>query len=196
MSNFDRISVQQTPPTFQPICQFAEPFAFRTTVTTELNVKTESGSLVSASIGVRLDLEDLPSFTIVDRQYAPWGVLFENAIAICPSNPAYPPRSGMIVLLGAPQSGWLEATFLQPVQYVSSFITCSRCTVMRAFNSSNQLVAQTEGSRSVHRSDPMAHPSGAANLRLSLNASNICRITLHSFNGHLTVDDFCFCVSY
>lgn len=179
----------------QPICQFVEPFAFPT----GLGIKTESGSLVSTVKGVRLDLEDLPSFVVVDRQYAPWGVLFSNAVAICPSNPAYPPRSGMMVLLGAPQDGWLEATFLQPVQYVSSFITSSRCTVMRAFNNRNELVAETKSSASLdpsHRHDQPTHqPTTTTNLRLSLNASNICRVTLHSFNGHLTVDDFCFCVA-
>lgn len=183
-------------PQIQPICQFAEPFAFPTS---GLDIKTESGSIVSTVKGVRLDLEDLPSFAVVDQQYAPWGVLFSNAVAICPSNPAYPPRSGMMVLLGAPQDGWLEATFLQPVQYVSSFITSSRCTVMRAFNSRNQLVAETKSLAAPdpsHQYDQAAHqPTTMANLQLSLNAPNICRVTLHSFNGHLTVDDFCFCVA-
>lgn len=197
MSNFRQMSVDSSS-RIQPICQFVEPFAFPT----GLNIKTESGSLVFTVKGVRLDLEDLPSFAVVDQQYAPWGVLFSNAVAICPSNPAYPPRSGVMVLLGAPQDGWLEATFLQPVQYVSGFITSSRCTVMRAFNSKNQLVAETKSGAldssqdSSQRYDQPTHqPTPMANLHLSLNASNICRITLHSFNGHLTVDDFCFCVT-
>jgi hypothetical protein len=191
MSNFRQVSVDSSS-RIQPICQFAEPHAFRPA---GLDIKTESGPLVAPSVGVRLDLEDLPSFAVVDQQYAPWGVLFSNAVAICPSNPAYPPRSGMMVLLGAPQDGWLEATFLQPVQYVSSFITSSRCTVMRAFNSRNQLIAQTESSVSLNPSHQYEPSATIANLRLSLNASNICRITWHSFNGHLTVDDLCFWVS-
>lgn len=191
MSNFKQVSGGSSSPIFQPICQFVEPFGF---YASGLNVKTESGAIVSTSVGVRLDLEDLPSFAVVDRQYAPWGVLFNNAVAICPSNPAYPPRSGMMVMLGAPQNGWLEATFLQPVQYVGGFITSSRCTVMRAFDSQNELVAETE-TASLNQFDRYDQLSTMANLRLSLNASNICRITLHSFNGHLTVDDFCFCVA-
>jgi hypothetical protein len=191
MSNFQQMSVGASSPVVQPICQFAEPFAFRAA---GLDVKTESGPLVSTSVGVRLDLEDLPSFTVVDCQYASWGVLFNNAIAICPSNPAYPPRSGVIVLLGAPQSGWLEATFLQPVQYVGGFITSSRNTVMRAFNNRNQLVAQTESSMAATRAG-REQSSKMASQRLSVNGANICRITLHSLNGHLTVDDFCFCIS-
>lgn len=189
MSNFRQVSVDSSPQ-IQPICQLAEPFAFRA----GLDIKTESGSIISTARGVRLDLEDLPSFAVVDQQYAPWGVLFSNAVAICPSNPAYPPRSGVMVLLGAPQDGWLEATFLQPVQYVSSFITSSRWTVMRAFNSRNQLVAETESLAALNHSHAY-EPAKMTNLRLSLNAANICRITLHSFNGHLTVDDFCFYVA-
>ncbi len=191
MSNFQQVSAGVSSPTFQPICQFIEPFAFQAA---SLDIKVDSGSLVSTSIGVRLDLEDLPSFAVVDCQYASWGVLFNNAVAICPSNPAYPPRSGMMVLLGAPRNGWLEATFLQPVQHVSSFITSSRNTVMRAFNNRNQLVAQTESSAALNRSG-QEQPAKMASQRLSVNAANICRITLHSLNGHLTVDDFCFCIS-
>lgn len=152
-----------------------------------LDLKTESGELTTGpAVCVRLDWEDLACFSVVNHQYESWGVLFNNAIAIRPSNPVYPPHSGVMVLLGAPDSGWLEATFLRPVQYVSSFITSSRRTVMRAFNRQNQLVAETES--------PAANlADGDANLRLSLNAANISKITFQSFNGQLTVDDFCFC---
>lgn len=152
-----------------------------------LDLRTESGELALCStVCVRLDLEDLPCFTTVDCQYESWGVLFKNAIAIRPSNPAFPPRSGMMVLLGAPESGWLEVTFLRPVEYVSSFITSSRRIVMRAFNGCGHLVAETESTTANLASDD-------ANLRLSLNGSNISRITLHCFNGQFTLDDFCFC---
>lgn len=152
-----------------------------------LDLKTESGEMVACnSVCVRLDLEDLPCFCEVDCQYERWGVLFKNAVAIRPSNPAFPPRSGMMVLLGAPESGWLEVTFLRPVQYVSSFITSSRRTVMQAFDAYGQLVAETE-------SLAANFASSDANLRLSLNGSNISKITLQSFNGQLTVDDLCFC---
>lgn len=138
---------------------------------------------------VRLDLEDLLCFTQIDRQYEAWGVEFRNAIAIVPSNPAYPPHSGSKVMFGAPESGWVEATFACPVRYVSGFITSSRRTVMMAFDRQNRLVAQTESPVS----NLQQLGCNAANLKLSVQAANIHRITFQSMNGQITLDDFCFC---
>lgn len=157
-------------------------------------VLAQSGEIVETSVCVRLDVEDADCFTAVTHQYESWGVRFNNAVAICPSNPAYPARSGTKVLMGAPEHGWLEATFSRPVQHVSSFVTSSRSTVMRAFNRQNQLVAQTESPANLPSS---SHPGSSSapgpNLRLSLNAQNIHKVTFESYSGHLTVDDICFC---
>lgn len=164
--------------------------AFRTFDAISLDLKTEPGELApQVTTCVRLDLEDIECFTPVGRQYEAWGVQFTNAIAIRPSNPVYAPHSGDQVMLGAPENGWIEATFVQPVQYVSSFITSSRRIVMRAFNHQNQLIAQTE---SLPASSPGIAASTSANVRLSVKASNIHRITFEAWNGHLTLDDFCF----
>ncbi len=157
-----------------------------------LDLQSVAGELVQRLIDlpaltrcVRLDVEDLPCFTIVERQYESWGVRFENAVAIHPSNPAYLPHSGMMVLLAAPKDGWLEARFLQPVRHVSSFVVSSRRTVIRAFNRQNQLVAEAISEANLGE--------GSLCLQLNSAAQNIDRVTLESFNGQLTVDDFCFC---
>lgn len=161
---------------------------FRTFEAIPLDLQTESGELaLPVATCVRLDLEDLECFTPVADQYEALGVQFANAIAIRPSNPAYLPHSGEKVMLGAPENGWIEATFARPVQYVSSFLTSSRRIVMRAFNHQNQLIAQTE-SLSANASEM----ADSANVQLSLKASNIHRITFEAWNGHLTLDDFCF----
>lgn len=177
--------------------QFAEP-----RVAKRLDLNCDRGDLAPANLGtgcVRLDLEDLPCFSPVDRQYEAWGVQFKNAVAISPSNPAYPCHSGSMVMMGAPENGWLEATFVQPVRHVTSFITSSRRTVMRAFNRQNQLVAEMEspdGNLDNPRPEPGERGSSGyspANLKLSVSATEIHRITFHSYHGHLTIDDFCFC---
>jgi hypothetical protein len=185
MSNSIRVSARPTSP-FNSTVELAEPSLNQFS---RLDLNTESGELAVASICVRLDLEDLTCFTVVDRQYESWGVLFQNAVAIRPSNPAFAPHCGLMVLLGAPESGLIEATFLRPVQYVSSFITSSRRTVMSAFNRHNQLIAQTE-SQTNSRCGFFS-----TNQRLSLSVNNIHRVTLHTFNGELTVDEFCFCAA-
>jgi hypothetical protein len=158
-------------------------------------VLAQSGEIVETSVCVRLDVEDMDCFAVVTHQYESWGIRFKNAVAICPSNPAYPARSGTKVLMGAPENGWLEATFSRPVQHVSSFVTSSRSTVMRAFNRQNQLVAETTSPANLpssHRAGESGQPA-SPNLRLSLDAQNIHKVTFESYSGHLTVDDLCFC---
>jgi hypothetical protein len=148
---------------------------------------------------VRLDWEDLQCFEVVNHQFQDWGVAFANAIALRPSNPAYPPYSGVMVLMGAPKQGWLETTFSQPVRFVSGFITSSRRTVLTAFDHHDRVVARTESAGANLANSNLANSnlansktSHAPNVKLSLYAPNICRVTFQTFNGHLTLDDFCF----
>lgn len=137
---------------------------------------------------IRLDWSELTVFETVRQQFLDRGVQFENAIALEPSNPAYPPAIGKTVLLAAPQSGWLEASFPQPVRYVSSFVTSSRRAVLVAFGADNQPLARSE--------TPSANLVGTAleapNLELCLHAENIHRITIQAFDGQLTLGEFRF----
>ncbi len=191
MSDYFERAVEQTSFYDSPItndfliAEFAEP-----SVTAPIDLQVERSDLtIGETFCVRLDLEDLPCFSQVDQHYEAWGVEFKNAMAIKPSNPAYPPHSGSKVMMGSPESGWVEATFASPVRYVSSFITSSRRTVMMAFDRQNQLVAQTESPTG----NLKQNGNQAANLKLSVQAANIHRITFHSMNGQITLDDFCFC---
>lgn len=138
---------------------------------------------------MRLDWEDLQCFEVVNHQFQAWGVTFANAVALRPSNPAYPPYSGVMVLMGAPKEGWLETTFSHPMRFVSGFITSSRRTVLTAFDRSDRVVGRVESAGANLATCPSSH---APNVQLSLNAANIYRVTFHTFNGHLTLDDFCF----
>lgn len=138
---------------------------------------------------VRLDWEDLQCFEVVSHQFQEWGVTFDNAVALRPSNPAYPPYSGMMVLMGAPKDGWLETTFSRPVRFVSGFITSSRRTVLTAFDNCDRVVGRTE---SAGANLANTKSSRTPNVQLKLNAPNIYRVTFHTFDGHLTLDDFCF----
>lgn len=138
---------------------------------------------------VRLDWEDLRCFDVVDRQYESWGIRLANAIALRPSNPAYSPYSGDIVLLGAPKNGWLEITFLRPVNFVSGFITSSRRTVVTAFDANNRAIARTETAATDLAS---SHLNDRPQAQIHLHGTNIHRVTFRSFDGQLTLDDLCF----
>jgi hypothetical protein len=181
-------------PELEPIVNLLEP-----TRQTSIQLELDRELLVPATGCVRLDLEDLPCFTVVERQYEQWGVLFSNAMAIHPSNPVFSAYSGLMVLLGAPKSGWLEATFIRPVQYVGGFVTSPRRIIISAFNHHDQLIAQEESPPIVGESLKDSHikdgiiKDSSMTVHLSLNAANIHRVTLYSFNAQLTLDDFCFC---
>jgi hypothetical protein len=152
-------------------------------------LEVERGELATRlATCVRLDWEDLQCFEIVHRQFHEYGVEFVNAIALRPSNTAYPAYSGVMVVMGAPKDGWLEANFLRPVQFVSGFITSSRRTVVTAFDGNNTRLAEIESPGANLATQPQHLP----NVCLSLSIPNIHRVTFHTFNGHLTLDDFCF----
>lgn len=159
----------------------ASPFQYQPT--------SESDLLVVSPTSVQLNLEDLKCFEVVEAQFQTWGVIFRNCIAIHPSNPAFPPHSGNTVLMGAPKTGWLEAKFLQPVRWVSAFITSSQRLVLSAYDRNNQRLAQKEV---VEPNLEGSNSAIAANTQLIIEAPNICRITFCAFDGQFTVDDFSF----
>lgn len=137
-----------------------------------------------------VNLEKLRCFEVVERQYADIGVTFDNCIAICPSNPAYPANSGTIVLLGAPRSGFMEAKFAQPVKIVTVFVTSSQRLVMSAYNRDREPIAKavTPGAN-LANTNSIVPP----NLMLQVQAKDIHYVTFDAFNGQFTVDDFSFC---
>lgn len=160
-----------------PPC-FASPFRRQTS--------SESDLLVSAPACVYLNLEDLKCFEVVDLQYQRWGIIFHNCIAIHPSNPSFPARSGTTVLMGAPKAGWLEATFAHPVYFVEVYVTTSQRLVMSAYDVDNQQLTQVE------IPEPNLGGSGskiAPNTPLSIGIPNIHRISFCAFDGQFTIDD-------
>ncbi|GAB1540872.1 hypothetical protein NUACC21_35410 [Scytonema sp. NUACC21] len=139
---------------------------------------------------IYLNLEDLRCFEVVDNQYEEWGVTFSNCIAIQPSNPAFPTHSGLMVLMGAPKSGLLEATFLRPVHFVSAFVTSSQRLLLSAYDRDGQLLTQTIlPGANLANSDSIVPP----NTLLSVSATDIYRVTFCAFDGQFTIDDFSFC---
>ncbi|BAU42891.1 hypothetical protein [Leptolyngbya sp. O-77] len=147
---------------------------------------------VHEALDVELDFDELQTFETVDTQFRHLGVTFANAIALVPSNPAFPSHSGQLVLMGCPKGGWLEATFDQPVQRVSGHITSSRPTVMAAFDEHNRPVAQAQ--------TPAANLAGSdssqtPNLEMTLTARRISRVTFYTFDGQLTLGAFSFAQS-
>ncbi|GAB4147939.1 MAG: hypothetical protein Fur0046_26330 [Cyanobacteria bacterium J069] len=175
--------------------EFSEP-AVNVSVFEAMPLGVATGSELAARRSpidqVELDFDELTIFEMVNTQFCYLGVTFVNAIALVPSNPAYPAHTGQLVLMGCPKGGWLEATFDQPVQRVSGHVTSSRPTVMAAFDEHNRPVAQTQ--------TPAANLAGASpdhapNLELTLTARKISRVTFYTFDGQLTLGAFSFAQS-
>lgn len=139
---------------------------------------------------VSLNLEELKCFEVVERQYESLGVVFHNSLAIQPSNPAFPAQSGLTVLMGSPKSGFLEATFVQPVNWVGAFVTSSQRLIICAYDRDRQLIGQaTLPGANLANSDSPTPP----NTLLSVAAKGIHSVTFCAFDGQFTLDNFRFC---
>lgn len=148
----------------------------------------DSDLLVIRPSSVCLNLEDLKCFEVVEHQFRHYGVSFKNAIALQPSNPAYPPRSGSTILMAAPKSGWLEAIFSQPIGRFCCYVTSSQRTIMSAYDHRDILIGKSMTEPNLAGSDSVFPP----NAPLKIDKPNISRITFYAFNGQLTLADLSF----
>jgi hypothetical protein len=156
---------------------------------TQLEEVTES-FIVDVPTCICLNLEDLKCFEVVERQYEQWGVIFQNSLAIQPSNPAFPTKLGSTVLMGSPKGGFLEATFLHPVNWISACVTSSQRLVLSAYDRDRQLLCQSIlPSANLANTDSSLSP----NILLSVAAKNIHSVTFCAFDGQFTIDEFRFC---
>jgi len=135
---------------------------------------------------VCLKLEDLKCFEVVEHQFRPYGITFKNAIALQPSNPAYPAPSGTKVLIAGPRNGWMEVIFSQPISSFYCYVTSSQPTILSAYDQQNRLLlnASTAGSN-LATSDSEIPP----NILLGVETANISRIHFYAFDGQLTIAD-------
>ncbi|MEA5597810.1 hypothetical protein [Rivularia sp. UHCC 0363] len=156
------------------------------------NLKCPLDYTVNSSVTecIFLDLDNLKCFEVVERQYESRGIIFHNCIAIEPSNPAFPPHSGVVVLMGSPHSGLVEASFVRPVNSVSAFVTSSQRLVLSAYDRDRQLLNQAVlPSGNLANSDSGIVP----NTLLSVSAQNIHSVSFRAFDGQFTIDDLSFC---
>lgn len=140
---------------------------------------------------IRLALEKLQGFEQVEDQFQHWGIKFNNAIAIQPSNPRFGIEPGVTVLMGAPKGGIVEVTFTHPVRKVLARVTSPRHTVMSAFDHNGELLNQ-DHMTVIKSSDSISSSSSSIlpNAQLSVKAKNIYKITFYTFDAQLVVDHF------
>ena len=149
----------------------------------------DSNILVIRPSSLCLNLEDLKCFEAVEHQFQHYGITFKNAIALQPSNPAYPPRTSTNVLMAAPKSGWLEATFSQPICEFCCYVTSSQRTILSAYDHQDKLlIRKSMTGQNLAGSDSQIPP----NVQMRIEEPNISRISFYAFDGQLTVADLSF----
>ncbi len=144
---------------------------------------------VTKPSSVYLNLEDLKCFEVVEHQFHHYGITLKNAIALQPSNPAYPPRTGTNVLMGAPKNGWIEVIFSQPVCRFCCYVTSSQRTIMSAYDHQDKLLTRCSLAQSnLAGSNAQISP----NAPMQIEHPNIYRVTFYALDGQLTLSDLSF----
>ncbi|AFY40442.1 hypothetical protein Lepto7376_4334 [[Leptolyngbya] sp. PCC 7376] len=141
---------------------------------------------------IELPIDSLRSFDVVEKQFSDLGVLFANTVVLQPSNSLYLPEVGKMVLMGAPQNGWIEVTFTIPVLYFACSLTSSQHATIRAFDDVGEALCVFETEKCDHEnSDPLVS-SPPPNLPISLQAQNIQKVLLSSLDGQLVIHNVMF----
>lgn len=158
--------------------------------TPDRSAGAESRMLAVPPHCVRLALQELKCFEVVEHQFRYWGLTFTNVVAIQPSNPAFlTEAAGRTILMGAPKSGLIEVSFKYPVRFVSGLVTSSRRTVLSACDLDGIQIAQDEmPAPNLVGSNSPIDPS----TELRVKAPNISKITFYAFDGQLVVHDLIF----
>ncbi len=142
---------------------------------------------------ISLPFERLACFVDVADCFADLGVRFSNAIALVPSNPAYPAGSSARVIVSAPQNGALELRFDRPAAYLTAWITSSRAMTVSAKNADGEIVARAGlACGNLHGSDsplPANHPT-------TVMAPEIHSVTFSAFDGQIAVRDLAFAFAH
>ena len=155
-------------------------------------------------IAMCIALGTLKNFEIVTDQYQRDGILFENAIAIHPSNPAFPTRPAQILLVGGPKAGVIDILFREPVYEVEGYVTSSTATVLPSFGAHGEVISRSEtlGNNLSGRK----HTHHSANTRLAIGETpmaamncrevsipwpqpSIHRVQFRSPGGQFTITD-------
>lgn len=120
------------------------------------------------------------------ENFADFGLRFENAIALVPSNPSYPSGSSDRVIVSAPRNGTIEIICDRPIEYLTAWVTSARAMTVSAKNAAGEIVARSGLScGNLHGSDsPLS-----ANHSIIVMAPAIYSVTFSAFDGQIAIAD-------
>lgn len=130
-----------------------------------------------------LDFAELPSYTVVRDQYQTWGIRFEGAIALQPSNPAFFDPEHPTGLVPTTDRMPLRIHFQQPRQVMSVCLTGTQQITIRAFDAADRLVNEQQVGRPCYL---QRHPSMQPDrYQIQIQATEISRIEISSEASYL-----------
>lgn len=89
-----------------------------------------------------LDLQALTLFDPVQAQFSNFGIWFERAIAVIPSNPAFSASAGRIVVMPTAGHSDLAVWFRRPCQRIRTWLTGARQIRVTALDIDQRVLAQ------------------------------------------------------
>jgi hypothetical protein len=140
---------------------------------------------------VELNFEDLSAFEQVRDQYSELGIKFAGAIALQPSNPAFLPRSGSVVLMPMTNGLSLDVYFYRATQTVGAFVTGTKQVRLTAFDADGKVIAQSDTGARQYVQEQRQTVDPLPQHKLELTAVGITRVKFAS-DTPFTLDDF-FC---
>ncbi len=141
----------------------------------------------------QLDFEELAAFEPVGDRYANLGIHFMGAVALMPSNPAFPPHSGSLVLMPVANQLGITVELRRPARLLGAFAIGSKPVRLTAFDKDNNRIARAgtevsgENSRIGHRLLALPH------YRLEVQARNIVKAIFDSAAPFILDDVFFYC---
>lgn len=138
---------------------------------------------------LQLNFEDLAAFEPVGDRYANLGVHFTGAVALMPSNPAFPPRSGSQVLMPVANQLGITVELRHPARRVGAFAIGSQPVKITAFDKDNNRIdrAGTEASCEISRTGQQPHH------RLEVQGRDIVKVVFDSAAPFILDDVFFYC---
>jgi hypothetical protein len=90
---------------------------------------------------IQLNFSELRPFEVVHHQYQQWGIEFEQAIALLPSNPAFTDIHHPVGLMPIAHP-YMAIRFHQPRQVIKAKLVGARAILITAFDAENRVVAR------------------------------------------------------
>lgn len=176
------------PPQFKPpvqsaAVQFAEPPAQFVPFPTRLQTLETSLPVLSSHSQVagliQLDFAEVRPFETVRMQYQEWGIEFDGAIALQPSNPAFTKPNQLVGLAPLVDRLPLTIYFDQPRQLVSAKLTAARQITVKVFDAANRLILKQHLGQAQYLTAQTVLPIGTE-YEMQLQADAIARIEIQS----------------